>query len=119
MTASMGRGMEASARGTTEVLWSIPQILYRVQVRRVEPSNTMVRKPFTSGFGRCQLAALTPPLIKHSGPTPEADMAPQTTTNCGYLTLDFSPVLLLCSPSQAFLPLFLVQKLLDLGNAHL
>ena len=40
----------------------IPQILYGVQVRRVgrpiEHSNTMVSKPFTSGFGtvsRCQV----------------------------------------------------------------
>uniref|UniRef100_A0A9J7XDV8 Tc1-like transposase DDE domain-containing protein n=1 Tax=Cyprinus carpio carpio TaxID=630221 RepID=A0A9J7XDV8_CYPCA len=42
-------------------LHNIPQILYGVQVRRVgrpiEHSNTMVSKPFTSGFGtvsRCQ-----------------------------------------------------------------
>lgn len=103
-------------------LHNIPQILYGVQVRRVgrpiEHSNTMVSKPFTSGFGtvsRCQvvlkneifisiklfsrwkhevlqnllIAALTLPLIKHSGPTPAADMAPQTITDCGYLTLDF------------------------------
>ena len=31
--------------------------------------------------------------------------------------LSNSPVLLLCSPGQALLPLFLVQKWLDLGNA--
>lgn len=43
-------------------LHNIPQILYGVQVRRVgrpiEHSNTMVSKPFTSGFGtvsRCQV----------------------------------------------------------------
>jgi len=79
-----------------------------------------------------QLAALTLPLIKHSGPTP----APQTITDCGYLTLDFghfgisfSPVFLQTlapwflndmqplSPGQVLLPLFLVQKWLDLGNA--
>nr|XP_021326568.1 mast/stem cell growth factor receptor kita-like [Danio rerio] len=48
---------------------------------------------------------MTLPLIKHSGPTPAGDMAPQTITDCG--------------PGQALLPLFLVQKWLDLGNvAH-
>jgi len=43
-------------------LHNIPQILYGAQVRRVgrpiEHSNTMVSKPFTSGFGtvsRCQV----------------------------------------------------------------
>ena len=40
-------------------LHNIPQILYGVQVRRVgrpiEHSNTMVSKPFTSGFGTVQV----------------------------------------------------------------
>uniref|UniRef100_A0A9J7Z0I6 Transposase Tc1-like domain-containing protein n=1 Tax=Cyprinus carpio carpio TaxID=630221 RepID=A0A9J7Z0I6_CYPCA len=30
-----------------------------------------------------------PKCLKSSGPTPAADMAPQTITDCGYLTLDF------------------------------
>ena len=35
------------------------------------------------------MAALTLDLIKHSGPTPADDMAPQIITDCGNFTLDF------------------------------
>uniref|UniRef100_A0A8C2I8Y3 TBK1 binding protein 1 n=1 Tax=Cyprinus carpio TaxID=7962 RepID=A0A8C2I8Y3_CYPCA len=46
------------------------------------------------------LAALTLPLIKHSGQTPAADMAPQTITECGYLALDFRHFSISFSPSS-------------------
>ncbi len=79
--------------------------------------NTMVIEPAFGTFGRCQvllekwnqhlhkacqqkeawkcskmswyMAALTVDFRKHSGPTPEDDMAAQIITDCGNLTLDF------------------------------
>ncbi|CAB1416577.1 unnamed protein product [Pleuronectes platessa] len=43
--------------------------------------------------------AFTLDLMKHSGPTPAADMAPQTITDCGNFTLDFKQLGFCSSPA--------------------